>query len=98
MKLLVIAHITAQPQQIDALKTASEALMAATRKEEGCLSYSLYQSTSQPEQFIMYEQWESAAHLEQHQQTTHLQDFKEKAPAFLAGALDVEVLPYPTQE
>jgi quinol monooxygenase YgiN len=48
-------------------------LAAPTRAEPGCLVYDLYQSPDRPHEFMRYEVWASAAALEAHKRSPHLQ-------------------------
>ncbi|MDR1495954.1 MAG: antibiotic biosynthesis monooxygenase [Clostridiales Family XIII bacterium] len=46
-------------------------LIGETRKESGCVSYELYQSTSDPDEVTFIETWESAEALDAHMKTEH---------------------------
>jgi quinol monooxygenase YgiN len=46
-------------------------LAAASRAEEGCIGYEIYQNTIRPEQMLIVETWQDQAALDAHQQTTH---------------------------
>ena len=38
----------------------------ATQHEAGCIRYNFYADLEDPQKFIVYEEWESRAHLEMH--------------------------------
>jgi quinol monooxygenase YgiN len=65
-------------------------LVAATRQEDGCLSYELLQQTDDPTRFVLVEEWESQEHLDAHTRTEHftrlvaeLESLEVAAPASL---------------
>ncbi|MDG4987103.1 antibiotic biosynthesis monooxygenase [Lactococcus lactis] len=43
-----------------------EGLISASKKDEGCLEYSLYESTNNQLEFVMIENWESQEAIEKH--------------------------------
>ena len=55
MSLSVVAVITAKPGSEDAVREAMQGLVAPTRAEEGCLSYSLSESVAAPGTFVTVE-------------------------------------------
>jgi quinol monooxygenase YgiN len=70
--LQVVAVLTAKPGSEDVVRTAMTALVAPTRGEEGCLSYSLYESAVAPGVFVTIESWRGQADLDAHMQTEHI--------------------------
>jgi quinol monooxygenase YgiN len=66
----VIAHIKVKPGLEDRAKQALLAAVAQTREEEGCLDYDLHQSTSDPTEFVFYENWASEEALKAHSSST----------------------------
>lgn len=71
--LNVVAVITAQPGSAAEVRAALQALVEPTRGEPGCLRYELFVSGMDPDTFITVEEWRSAADLEAHLQTDHVQ-------------------------
>ena len=71
--LSVVAVLTAKPGSEEVVRSALSALVAPTRGEEGCLSYSLYESAVAPGVFITVELWRGQADLDAHMQTDHIQ-------------------------
>lgn len=70
--LKVVAIAETSPERADELKSICMGLIEPTRKEEGCISYELYQDISNPGRFTFIEEWQSREHLDLHLQTTHL--------------------------
>jgi quinol monooxygenase YgiN/quercetin dioxygenase-like cupin family protein len=70
--LTAVTFIRGLPGREEELQRELLALTAPTRAEPGALRYDLYQSTSQPSQFMRFEEWRDLAALEAHKQTPHL--------------------------
>ncbi len=70
--VVLTAMVKAKQGQEDAVKEALLSLVEPTRKEPGCLCYSLHQSKSDPAQFMFYEQWASKEALDGHGKTPHM--------------------------
>jgi quinol monooxygenase YgiN len=79
----VIAHIFAKAGEEQRLKRALLDLVTQTRKEKGCINYDLHQSQENACQFVMYENWESAADLDAHANSAHLREFGKSMGQFL---------------
>ena len=90
-ELHVVATIPAKPDAIDAIRSALQAMMRATRDEEGCLAYDLFESAAAPGTFVTVERWTDQAALDAHLQTPHVAD----AFAAADGALAAEVAIHP---
>jgi quinol monooxygenase YgiN len=61
----VIVILEAKPGKENELEKALQSVVQPSRAEEICLEYKLHQDSSNPAQFILYEQWASR---EQHQE------------------------------
>lgn len=85
MPLPVVAVITAKPGATELVREALTELVAPTRLEEGCLSYSLYQSSDDPTVFVTVESWRGAGDLEQHMASAHIAATFAKAGDALAA-------------
>lgn len=70
--LRVIAHAKAKPDHVARVREILTALVDATRREPGCLSYELLQNHADPTEFVFVEQWVSAAAEQAHFVTPHL--------------------------
>jgi quinol monooxygenase YgiN len=70
--VILTAMVKANLGQEDAVKEALLSLVEPTRKEPGCLCYSLHQSKADPTQFMFYEQWASKEDLDAHGKTPHM--------------------------
>ena len=73
--LTVVAYMKAAPGKRDELKAELEDLIKPTSVEDGYVNYDLHQGVEDPDVFIFYENWESAAALDAHLATPHLVRF-----------------------
>jgi quinol monooxygenase YgiN len=90
--LTVVAEMLAKAGKEEALKAQLLAMVAETRKEEGCVQYDLHISTQEPGRFVFYENWTSEETLDRHSKSPHLTAFGKSAPELLAEP--VRVLTY----
>jgi quinol monooxygenase YgiN len=88
-QLTILAFFRAKPGQAQALGTALSALVGPTRAETECLNYDLHQSLDDADVWLVHENWRSAAGLEAHMRTPHLQAFLNLMPNLVAGDIDL---------
>lgn len=89
--LHVVATIPAKPEDADAIRAALQTLAVATRQEEGCLAYDLYESAAAPGTFVTIERWRGQADLDAHMTTPHIAAAFAVADGKLSG--DVAIHP-----
>ena len=70
--IYVLATIKAMPGQSSAIIVGARACIAATRQEDGCISYDYVQDTQDADKLIVVERWTSRAALAAHMTTPHL--------------------------
>lgn len=92
-ELQVVATIPAKPEAAAQVREALQVLVEATRAEEGCLGYDLFESASAPGTFVTVERWSDAAALDAHLGMPHVAD----AFAAADGALSGDVAIHPLQ-
>lgn len=90
-ELQVVATIPAKPEAADQVREALKVLVEATRAEEGCLAYDLFESASTPGTFVTVERWTGSAALDAHMGTPHVAEAFAAAGAALNG--DVAIHP-----
>lgn len=73
--ILVTGAIDVDPAQRDAFIDAARTLMAATRAEEGCVSYSFAADLDDPGHFVLAEQWDAQSCMDAHMQQPHMAAF-----------------------
>lgn len=91
--IIVEAKCKAKPGKRDAFIQAAQPCIAATRKEEGCRSYTLYVSTENDVDLLYFEIWTSRDALASHIASAHMKAFADakKAGDIEDGAAQVNV-------
>lgn len=73
--LKIIARIQVKEENVDFVKNELLKLIEPTKKEEGCLKYTLHQDINNPNIFMFYEIWENKELLEKHLKNEHLVNY-----------------------
>ena len=68
----------------DALELMRQ-MAAASRAEEGCISYEFYVGLSDPNMLLLFQEWESIDALHGHFETEHMEAFMQELPDVLDG-------------
>jgi quinol monooxygenase YgiN len=87
--LRVIARVKARPGKVNELLSLLSSLVEPTRKEPGCLSYTLLQNNQDPTDFTLIEEWKNNTALESHFATKHFKDALTKLPNLVAAEPDI---------
>lgn len=87
--LHVVARITARPDTVAEVHTLLRGLLEPTRREPGCLRYTLLHNSADPTDFTFVEEWADAAALDAHLTAPHVQTALALAPPLLAAAPDI---------
>lgn len=64
--IVVQGDFTIKPGKRDEAIAAMTKVAKATQQEAGCIRYNFYADLEDPNRFIVYEEWESQAHLDAH--------------------------------
>jgi quinol monooxygenase YgiN len=84
---VIVAHVAVQPEAVEELTAAFQTIVEATRKEEGNISYVLYQDISDPLNFTFVEVWASQEAINTHNASDHFKAFVAK----IEGKADLDV-------
>ncbi|MBM7694063.1 quinol monooxygenase YgiN [Peribacillus deserti] len=89
---MIIIHATfhVNPAKHDEFLTELQPLIAASRKENGNVSYNLYKNTENDNIFMMVEVWKDAQAVDSHNQSSDFTSFVGKVKEFLTAPLDVK--------
>lgn len=74
---------------------AALALVAASQKEEGCVSYDVFESGTRADVFMICETWASQEALDAHKQTAHFIQYVAQLEE--CGALKLEQFDFPAK-
>jgi len=75
-KLTIVATVTvAKPELKDEVLKAIQAVVDATRKETGCISYNVFEDVTNPLKFVFIENWKSQAAIDSHNNSPHFKAF-----------------------
>ena len=83
--IVVAGKIPVKPERRDEAQRAALAMVEATRREPGCISYAFYADLVEAGTFFVFEEWESEAALMAHFQSEHMARFQQRAAGLLAG-------------
>lgn len=88
--IYLVATLTTKPGAAEALRQAAKACIEATRKEEGCVAYDLFQSLNEPDQLVFVEKWETREALTAHSKQPHLVAWREaSAPHVISRKIEI---------
>lgn len=88
--IVVVGRVSTDAQRRGDLVRVGQAVAQASRAEEGCLGYRLYEDTERENHFVFVEEWSSQEALERHFGTPHVAEFMRAIPETLAAPPDVK--------
>lgn len=74
--LIVAGPLSVDPEAHAAFLDAAAAVVPPTLAEDGCLEYAFWADPGRRGHFLVFEEWESQAHLDAHLQAPHLRAFQ----------------------
>ena len=83
--IMLVVHMKSRDGQELLLEAELRALIAPTRKEEGCLLYELHRSADAPGGFLFYEIWASREAHAAHLRTDHFLRWSARKDALTAS-------------
>ncbi|MEI7024852.1 putative quinol monooxygenase [Paenibacillus sp. y28] len=89
--LIIHAHLQVNPSKEEDFLQAAQALVSASRAEEGNIAYTLLKSTEQQHRYTMVELWQDQAAIAAHNTSAHFQAFVQQASSFMAAPMDLQV-------
>lgn len=90
--LHVVATIPAREESVLDVRAALVDLAAATRAEDGCVSYELFESRTAPGTFVTVEAWRAQEDLDAHLASAHVAKAFEVAGPLLAAEVAIHPL------
>lgn len=92
MTLLIAGTVRVPPENVERFKPHMEAMLAASRAEDGCLTYSYAIDVADPGLVRVFEAWRDLAALQAHFQTPHMAAWRAAWPQF--GVSDRQLTRY----
>jgi quinol monooxygenase YgiN len=81
----LVVILRAKEGQEGLLEAELRALIAPTRREEGCITYDLHRTLDTPGAFFLHEVWATRDHHRLHTKTPHFLRWDARKDALLAG-------------
>ena len=88
-QVTVVARIRAKPGLEGRVRGELYKLLAPTRAEAGCINYDMHESPVDPRDFLFYENWTSAEHLDAHLKSPHIKAWFDLAAQLLEANVDI---------
>ncbi len=86
--IVVTARLQTTDDKRDEFVSVVQAMCQASRQEAGCQGYRLYEDTGQPNRFLILEEWDDDAALQQHFAEPHTGEFMGKVFGLVVGEAD----------
>ncbi|MBS0332232.1 MAG: antibiotic biosynthesis monooxygenase [Proteobacteria bacterium] len=94
MGLIIAGTVRVPPENLDALKPHMLRMLAASRAEDGCLTYSYGEDVAEPGLIRVFEAWRDQAALDAHFQSDHMKVWR--AACAEHGVSDRKLFAYDT--
>jgi len=88
--IVVVGRVCSDGEKRDELIRVAQAVAAASRQEEGCISYRFYEDTELDNEFVFVEEWADQQALERHFTTEHIGAFMGAIPGTLVAPPEVK--------
>lgn len=82
MSIIVAGTVRVPPENLDAFRPHMARMLAASRAEDGCVTYSYAVDVQDPGLIRVFEAWRDEAALQAHFQTAHMADWRASWPQF----------------
>lgn len=89
--IIVMASQTVKEGKKQDVLALARPLMAATRQETGCVSYTLFDDPGDPHRMVFVEEWTSKEALKQHLTTPHIAEWRAKVKDLLAAPTAIKL-------
>ena len=76
-QLTIVAHVYAEEEKVELVRTELEKLVPITREEAGCVQYDLHQDDDDEAHFMFFENWETREQWLAHMEAPHLKAYGE---------------------
>jgi len=80
--VIIAGAVRVPPENLARFKPHMERMLAASRAEDGCLTYSYAEDVAEPGLIRVFEAWRDQAALEAHFQAPHMAEWRAAWPQF----------------
>ena len=94
MTIIIAGTVRVPPENLPAFRPHQDAMLAASRAEDGCITYSYAVDVQDQGLIRVFEQWRDQAAIEAHFKAPHMATWREAWPAF--GVSDRKLFAYET--
>ena len=85
MSLIIAGTIRVPAENLEALRPHMQAMVEASRAEDGCLQYAYGEDVLEPGLIRVFEVWRDQAALDAHFQSSHIAAWRSQWPALGVG-------------
>lgn|SRR4051812_48826170 len=82
-EITINAVLKAKPGKEELLRAELLKMIEASRAEDGCVQYTLHESTEDKETFVFYERWKDEKALTFHIETEHYEYYRQQTEQLL---------------
>jgi quinol monooxygenase YgiN len=83
--IYVIAELRIRTEMAEKAYAAARKMVTATLKEDGCISYDMHHSVTDPSSLVVVERWSSREALSRHLETPHFKGWRTTGAEFIVG-------------
>lgn len=91
MVKVVATFIVSEKNRSEFLQKVKDLINLTKEHDDGCIEYDLYHSTTNPDELVMFETWESPVALERHSSSDHYKKILPELFQLTEGAPAVSV-------
>ena len=89
--LILAAKCVGKPERRNDIMRVASTIVAPSRAEAGCISYSIHERLLGEDKFLFFEEWADQAALDFHFNTTHFQEFIREFTPLLQAPPDIRI-------
>ena len=97
-KKIIGARLQVKAEKVDEFVAAAKPVIAASRAEPGCLSYTLLQDPYDKTAFCFFEEWKSQQAIDEHFATPHFKAFGAQLKELITGAPVITIYSCPDEK
>ncbi|HTY97723.1 MAG TPA: putative quinol monooxygenase [Solirubrobacteraceae bacterium] len=87
--IVVVGRVCTDAEKRAQMLEVAHKVATASREEEGCVDYRVFEDTEQPNNFVFVEEWKDEDALQQHFATPHIAEFMQAVMGTIVAPPDV---------